>query len=59
MDALVVVIIMSSGASINPLLNPLVFECGKILEIIPYKLIKHVFREANKCANFLANMGLQ
>ena len=59
MDALIVVNIINSQAFVNPLLNPLVFECRKILETIPNKLIKHVFREANRCANLLANMGLK
>ena len=55
MDALTIVNIISSRAFINPLLNPLVFECMRILEIISNKLIKHVFREANKCVEFFCH----
>ena len=59
MDALIVINFINSRTFVNPLLKPLVFECRKMLEIITNKLIKHVFKEANMCANFLANLRLQ
>ena len=59
MDALTIVNFINFRAPVNPLFKPLVCECRKILEIIPNKVIKHVFREANRCADFLAKMGMQ
>ena len=55
MDALTSTNFISSRASINPL----ICECKKILEKISNKMIKYVFRKANKCVDFLANIRLQ
>ena len=62
MDALAVVHIFNSDKNVSALLTPLVSECRKTLGIIPNKVIKHIFREANQCAesaDLLANLGVQ
>ena len=59
LDAQAVVNIFHSIFSSNFLINPLIAESKKILEKIPHKQIKHVFREANQYTDSLANLGLQ
>ena len=59
LDALVVISLVQSQNCTNSLLKPLLLECRKTLKKIPLKQIKHVFREVNGCADFLANLGAQ
>ena len=41
----------------NSVISPLFDDCKVLISQIPQVCINHVFREANKCANRLANFG--
>ena len=54
LDAKVIVDLINSKNSSNTAYSSLLFDCRLLLEMIPHTKVKHVFREANKCANTLA-----
>jgi ribonuclease HI len=56
-DAFIVVSFLSTNAPRHPCLSSLVDDCRYLLQRIPQNELKHVFREANKCADSLANLG--
>jgi ribonuclease HI len=56
-DALMVVSFLALNSIPHPSLRPLVADCRFLLQRIPHKELKHVFREANKCADRLAKLG--
>ena len=57
LDARLVVEMLSENAKDNALLNPILFECRNLLMRFPHKTIKHIYREANQCVDFLAKKG--
>ena len=58
-DAYVVIELLVGRCRNNARLNPLVAECRNLLDKFPLSSVKHVYREANQCADILAKMGLQ
>ena len=56
MDALSIVMLMNNN-TVNLLMEPLLFDCKKLLAAIPNKRIVHTFREANQCVDTLARFG--
>ena len=57
LDAKVIVDLINSRHSSNTAYSSLLFDCRLLLEMIPHTKVKHVFREANKCADTLARKG--
>ena len=57
MDALMVASFLALNSIPHPSLRTLVDDCRFLLQRIPHKELKHVFREANKCADRLAKLG--
>jgi ribonuclease HI len=56
-DAFMVVSFLALSSIPYPSLRTLVDDCRFLLQRIPHKELKHVFREANKCADRLAKLG--
>ena len=56
LDALSVVLLMENNTS-NLTLEPLLNDCRNLVREIPNMQIKHIFREANRCADALAKLG--
>ena len=56
MDALSIVLLMNNTKA-NLLMEPLLFDCRKLLAAIPNKRVVHTFCEANQCADILARFG--
>ena len=56
-DAFMVVAFLALNSVPHPSLRPLVADCRFLLQRIPHKELKNVFREANKCADRLAKLG--
>ena len=54
LDAKVIVDLINSRNSSNTTYSSLLFYCRLLLEMIPHTKVKHVFWEANKCADALA-----
>ena len=42
----------------NSVISPLFDDCKLLASQIPHLRLKHIYREVNKCANRLANLGL-
>ena len=57
LDAKVVLDLICSKNSPNAAYSSLLFDCRLLLDKIPHTTVKHVFREANKCADALARIG--
>ena len=57
LDAKVIVDLINSRNSSNTAYSSLLFDCILLLEMIPHTKVKHVFWEANKCADALARKG--
>ena len=57
LDAKVIVDLINSRNSSNTAYSSLFVDCRLLLELIPHTKVKHVFQEANKCADALANNG--
>ncbi|KAL0007565.1 hypothetical protein SO802_009067 [Lithocarpus litseifolius] len=57
LDAKALVDALSNPRSSNSVISPLFDDCKLLISQIPHVRIKHVFREANKCADRLANSG--
>lgn len=57
LDARAVIDILSNLNSPNLVVCSLVDDCRWMIAQIPQVLIKHCYREANRCADRLANMG--
>ena len=56
-DAKVVVDWVAGNASINTAHSVLISDCRYLMEQMPRVKIRHCFREANQCADFLAKKG--
>ena len=57
LNAKVIVDLINSRNSSNTAYSSLLFDCRLLLEMIPHTMVKHVFREANKCVDALARKG--
>ena len=57
LDVKVIVNLINSRNSSNTAYSSLLFDCRLLLDMIPHTKVKHVFREANKCADALARKG--
>ena len=55
--AFIVVSFLASSSIAHPSLKTLVDDCKFLLQRISQAEVKHVFREANKCEDGLANLG--
>jgi hypothetical protein len=43
---------------VNLVMEPLLFDCRNLLQDFTNSVVRHVFREANQCADALAKIGL-
>ena len=57
LDAKVIVGLLNSNKNPNSAYAPLLFDCRYLLGKLPQVRVPHVFREANKCADWLAKWG--
>ena len=57
LDAKALVDAISNPRYSNTVISPIFYDCKCLLSQIPQVRIKHIFREANKCANRLANFA--
>jgi hypothetical protein len=57
MDSLVVVELFNSTATPNAFLSTVVDNCRYLMERFELSSLKHIFREANGCADLLAKAG--
>ena len=58
LDAKVVVDALNSPNSPNSFSSSILEECRHMANQLPQKIFRHVYREANKCADLLARIGL-
>ena len=56
-DAKVIVGLLNSKKNPNSTYAPLLIDCRNLLDKLPEVRVVHVFREANKCADWLAKWG--
>jgi ribonuclease HI len=57
MDSLVAVELVNSIATLNAFLSTIVTDCRSLMEGFESCSLKHIFREANGCADLLAKSG--
>ena len=57
MDSLVAVEFVNSITTPNPFLSAIVTDCRSLMERFESCSLKHIFREANGCADLLAKTG--
>ena len=57
LDAKVIVELLKSNSISNRGYSPLLHDCRMLLGQLQQVRVTHVFREANKCADFLAKRG--
>ena len=57
LNAKVIVDLVNSKNSPNIAYSSLFFYCRLLLEMVPHTKVKHVFQEANKCADALVRKG--
>ena len=58
LDAKALVDALSNPSYSNSVISPLFDDCKLLASQIPHLRLKHIYREANKCADRLANLGL-
>ena len=58
LDAKVVMDALNSPNSPNSFSSSILKECKHMANRLPQKIFRHVYREANKCADLLARIGL-
>ena len=56
LDAKALVDVLSNPAYANFIISPLFDDCRQLVTRIPRYCIRHIFQEANKCANRLARL---
>nr|POE59596.1 putative ribonuclease h protein [Quercus suber] len=56
-DADLIVHLLNNLSSHNLMLEPLLNDCRNLIKTFTNCTVAHIFREANRCANKLANMG--
>jgi ribonuclease HI len=57
MDSLVAVDLINSSITSNAFLSTVVDDCRSLMERFELRSLKHIFREANGCADLLAKAG--
>ena len=57
LDAMVIVGLLNSKKNPNSAYAPMLFDCTYLLDKFPQVRVLHVFREANKCADWLGKWG--
>ena len=57
LDAKVIVEMLNNADSSNKKLSPLLFDCRSLMASLTQVRVAHVFREANRCADYLAKHG--
>lgn len=57
LDAKVIVDLLNGADSPNRAYSPLLYDCRSLLAKLTQARVVHVFREANKCVDFLAKRG--
>ena len=58
LDASTVVNALNNPIYANTILSPLFDDCKHLIAQLPQCHIRHIFREANSCANKLSRLGL-
>ena len=58
LDASIVVDALNNPVYANTILSPLFDDCKQLVAHIPQCHIRHIFREANMCADKLSRLGL-
>ena len=56
LDANVLVHLLTNPSSLNLMLEPLLNDCRNLIKAFPNCIVTHIFREAHRCADKLANM---
>ncbi|KAK7837006.1 putative ribonuclease h protein [Quercus suber] len=57
LDAKAIVEMINNANSSNKKLFPLLLDCRSLMEKLAQVRVAHVFREANRCADYLAKFG--
>ena len=57
MDSLVAIELLNSITTLNAFLSSIVADCRYLMERFEHASLKHIFREANDCADLLAKTG--
>ena len=57
MDADMLVLLLKNNYCNNMLMKPLLSDCRNFLQRFSNPVVKHIFREANQCADALAKFG--
>ena len=57
MDAKVIVDALNNPSFTNTVISPLIDDCRQLVSQMPHARIKHVFLEANMCADRLDRLG--
>ena len=58
LDAKTIVDALNLQAKSNTVVSSIMEDCRHLVTLIPQTTIRHVFKEANRCADKLANLGL-
>ena len=58
LDAKSLVDALNNSSYYNFVISPLLDDCKLLIDQTPQVRVKHTYREANKCADRLANLGL-
>lgn len=58
LDAKSLVDVLNNSSYCNSMISPLLDDCKLLIDQFPQVRVKHTFREANKCADRLAKLGL-
>ena len=57
LDSKTIVEAFNSQAHSNTFTSPMIEDCKHMISRIPQTWVRHIFREANRCANYLAKLG--
>ena len=57
LDSRSIVEIFNSQTHANTFISSLIEDCKHMISKIPQTRTRHIFREANRCADFLAKLG--
>ncbi|KAK9993884.1 hypothetical protein SO802_023587 [Lithocarpus litseifolius] len=58
LDAKSLVEVLNNSSYCNSVISILLYDCKLLISHIPQVSVKHIYREANKCEDRLANLGL-
>ncbi|KAK7858949.1 hypothetical protein CFP56_009614 [Quercus suber] len=57
MDAKIIIDALSSHTKANTIVSSIMDDCRQLIAQIPQARFEHIYKEANKCADFLARLG--